>query len=145
MDFAVSGTTSVRLVAPLADMLNHSLDVKQCHAYDPKSGDLSILAAKDYQVGDQVRPPQLISIDAQFQKLTCRQMTGIHLLRQRAKQPAFASLWVCSGGQPQRQLRPRAPNEPAGPPLRAKGKALGAGRARLNLHHPPHREGPASE
>ncbi|PHH69475.1 hypothetical protein CDD83_5709 [Cordyceps sp. RAO-2017] len=25
-----------------------------CHAYDPKSGDLSILAAKDYQVGDQV-------------------------------------------------------------------------------------------
>ncbi|EEQ35353.1 putative [histone H3]-lysine(4) N-trimethyltransferase [Microsporum canis] len=54
MDFAVSGTTSVRLVAPLADMLNHSPDVKQCHAYDPTSGDLSILAAKDYQVGDQV-------------------------------------------------------------------------------------------
>ncbi|PFH56075.1 hypothetical protein XA68_17116 [Ophiocordyceps unilateralis] len=54
MDFAVSETTSVRLVAPLADMLNHSLDAKQCHAYDPKSGDLSILAAKDYQVGDQI-------------------------------------------------------------------------------------------
>ncbi|ATY67437.1 kinase-like domain [Cordyceps militaris] len=54
MDFAVSETTSVRLVAPLADMLNHSLDVKQCHAYDPTSGGLSILAAKDYQIGDQI-------------------------------------------------------------------------------------------
>ncbi|XWW98461.1 hypothetical protein V2A60_006461 [Cordyceps javanica] len=54
MDFAISETSSVRLLAPLADMLNHSIDVKQCHAYDPTSGDLTILAAKDYQVGDQV-------------------------------------------------------------------------------------------
>ena len=35
-------------------MLNHSSDVKQCHAYDPTTGDLSILASKDYSVGDQV-------------------------------------------------------------------------------------------
>lgn len=54
MDFAISNDTSVRLIAPFADMLNHSNDVKQCHAYDPRSGDLFILAAKDYQAGDQV-------------------------------------------------------------------------------------------
>lgn len=35
-------------------MLNHSSDVKQCHAYDPSTGDLSILASKDYTVGEQV-------------------------------------------------------------------------------------------
>ena len=57
MDFAVSADNSVRLIAPFADMLNHASDVKQCHAYDPKSGDLSVLAGKDYEKGDQVRTP----------------------------------------------------------------------------------------
>lgn len=54
MDFEVSEGNSVRLVAPFADMLNYSPEVKQCHAYDPSSGDLSALAGKDYEVGDQV-------------------------------------------------------------------------------------------
>ena len=54
MDFTVSKDKSIRLLAPFADMLNHSPDVKQCHAYDPSTGDLSILAGKDYQVGDQL-------------------------------------------------------------------------------------------
>lgn len=57
MDFAVSADNSVRLIAPFADMLNHSSDVKQCHAYDPKSGDLSVLAGKNYEKGDQVSFP----------------------------------------------------------------------------------------
>ncbi|OAA71767.1 Rubisco LS methyltransferase, substrate-binding domain protein [Akanthomyces lecanii RCEF 1005] len=54
MDFALPGGTSLRLLAPFADMLNHSSNVKQCHAYDPATGDLSILASRDYSVGDQV-------------------------------------------------------------------------------------------
>ncbi len=54
MDFTLSEGTSLRLLAPFADMLNHSSDVKQCHAYDPSTGDLSILASKDYTVGEQV-------------------------------------------------------------------------------------------
>ena len=45
---------SIRLLAPFADMLNHSLEVKQCHVYDTSSGNLSILAGKDYEPGDQV-------------------------------------------------------------------------------------------
>ncbi|KAJ8132753.1 hypothetical protein O1611_g870 [Lasiodiplodia mahajangana] len=53
MDFALPGGKSVRLLAPFADMLNHSSEVKQCHAYDPASGNLSILAGKDYEAGDQ--------------------------------------------------------------------------------------------
>ncbi|OAQ98842.1 hypothetical protein LLEC1_06050 [Akanthomyces lecanii] len=54
MDFALSEGNPLRLIAPFADMLNHSSDVKQCHAYDPTTGDLSILASKDYNVGEQV-------------------------------------------------------------------------------------------
>ena len=54
MDFAVSEGETVRLLAPFADMLNHSPHVKQCHAYDPASKSLSILAGKDYEVGEQV-------------------------------------------------------------------------------------------
>ncbi|KAM3512061.1 hypothetical protein MY11210_004321 [Beauveria gryllotalpidicola] len=54
MDFTVSEGNSLRLLAPFADMLNHSSEVKQCHAYDPTTGDLSILASKDYNAGDQV-------------------------------------------------------------------------------------------
>ncbi|KAK4214658.1 Rubisco LS methyltransferase [Rhypophila decipiens] len=53
MDFALPEGKSIRLVAPFADMLNHSSEVKQCHVYDPKSGNLSILAGKDYKAGDQ--------------------------------------------------------------------------------------------
>ncbi|KAL7919033.1 hypothetical protein ACQKWADRAFT_323289 [Trichoderma austrokoningii] len=54
MDFALPNGKMLRLLAPFADMLNHSSEVKQCHAYDPVAGNLSILAGKDYEVGDQV-------------------------------------------------------------------------------------------
>ncbi|VUC21996.1 unnamed protein product [Clonostachys rosea] len=54
MDFTIAKGNSVRLMAPFADMLNHASDAKQCHAYDPSTGDLSILACRDYQAGDQV-------------------------------------------------------------------------------------------
>ncbi|KAL6886101.1 N-methyltransferase [Trichoderma longibrachiatum] len=54
MDFTLPTGSSIRLLAPFADMLNHSSEVKQCHAYDVESGDLSVLAGKDYEVGDQV-------------------------------------------------------------------------------------------
>ncbi len=54
MDFALPDGNSIRLLAPFADMLNHSSEVKQCHVYDPSSGNVSILAGKDYKVGDQV-------------------------------------------------------------------------------------------
>ncbi|OPB38473.1 hypothetical protein A0O28_0015780 [Trichoderma guizhouense] len=54
MDFVLPDGKSLRVLAPFADMLNHSPDVVQCHAYDPLSGSLSVLAGKDYEVGDQV-------------------------------------------------------------------------------------------
>ena len=59
MDFSISEGNSIRLLAPFADMVNHSSDVNQCHAYDPNSGDLSIYASKDYQVDDQVESASL--------------------------------------------------------------------------------------
>ena len=55
MDFVLPDGSPLRLLAPFADMLNHSSEVKQCHVYDPSSGNLSILAGKDYKAGDQVR------------------------------------------------------------------------------------------
>lgn len=55
MDFVLPDGNSIRLMAPFADMLNHSPEVKQCHLYDASSGNLSVLAGKDYKVGDQVR------------------------------------------------------------------------------------------
>lgn len=54
MDFVLPGGKSLRLMAPFADMLNHSSEAKQCHVYDPSSGSLSVLAGKDFKVGDQV-------------------------------------------------------------------------------------------
>ncbi|PKK42609.1 hypothetical protein CI102_14856 [Trichoderma harzianum] len=54
MDFILPNGKSLRVLAPFADMLNHSPEVKQCHAYDPLSGNLSVLAGKDYEVGDQI-------------------------------------------------------------------------------------------
>ncbi|KAJ6783237.1 hypothetical protein PWT90_01155 [Aphanocladium album] len=53
MDFKIAEGNSVRLIAPFADMLNHSYEAKQCHAYDPNSGNLTVLAGKDYEAGDQ--------------------------------------------------------------------------------------------
>ncbi|KAK2730807.1 hypothetical protein FQN57_004127, partial [Myotisia sp. PD_48] len=53
MDFVLPDGKSIRLLAPFADMLNHSSDARQCHAYDPASGNLSVLAGKDYEAGDQ--------------------------------------------------------------------------------------------
>jgi hypothetical protein len=55
MDFVLPDGNSIRLLAPFADMLNHSSEVKQCHVYDVSSGNLSILAGKEYEIGDQVR------------------------------------------------------------------------------------------
>ncbi|KAL5087702.1 hypothetical protein Trisim1_007567 [Trichoderma cf. simile WF8] len=54
MDFVLPDGKSLRGLAPFADMLNHSPDVVQCHAYDPLSGSLSVLAGKNYELGDQV-------------------------------------------------------------------------------------------
>ncbi|KAK2594904.1 hypothetical protein QQS21_007403 [Conoideocrella luteorostrata] len=54
MDFSLPDGNSVRLLAPFADMLNHSSETKQCHVYDVSSGSLSVLAGKDYEAGDQV-------------------------------------------------------------------------------------------
>jgi hypothetical protein len=56
MDFVLPNGKPLRVLAPFADMLNHSPEVKQCHAYDPLSGNLSVLAGRDYKVGDQVCP-----------------------------------------------------------------------------------------
>ncbi|CAP62192.1 uncharacterized protein PODANS_5_12720, partial [Podospora anserina S mat+] len=53
MDFALPDGNSIRLLAPFADMLNHSSEVKPCHVYDVSSGNLSVLAGKDYEAGDQ--------------------------------------------------------------------------------------------
>lgn len=55
MDFELPDGTSIRLLAPFADMLNHSPEVKQCHVRNASSKSLSILAGKDYEAGDQVR------------------------------------------------------------------------------------------
>lgn len=54
MDFVLPDGNSIRVLAPFADMLNHSFEVKQCHVYDVVSGNLSVLAGKDYEAGDQV-------------------------------------------------------------------------------------------
>ncbi len=56
MDFVLPDSgKSIRLLAPFADMLNHSREVEPCHVYDPSSRNLSVLAGKDYEAGDQVR------------------------------------------------------------------------------------------
>ena len=54
MDFVLPDGSPLRLLAPFADMLNHSSEVKKCHVYDASSGNLSVLAGKDYKPGDQV-------------------------------------------------------------------------------------------
>ena len=54
MDFELADGNSIRLLAPFTDMLNHSSEIKQCHVYDVLSGSLSVLAGKEYEVGDQV-------------------------------------------------------------------------------------------
>ncbi|KAG4424591.1 hypothetical protein IFR04_002301 [Cadophora malorum] len=54
MDFKLPHGDSIRLLAPFADMVNHSHEVKQCHVYDAFSGNLSILAGKKYEPGDQL-------------------------------------------------------------------------------------------
>jgi hypothetical protein len=54
MDFVLPNGNSIRVVAPFADMFNHSPEVKPCHVYNASTGNLSILAGKDYEAGDQV-------------------------------------------------------------------------------------------
>lgn len=55
MDFKLPNGDSIRLLAPFADMLNHLPELKQCHVYDALSGNVSILAGKNYESEDQVR------------------------------------------------------------------------------------------
>ena len=57
MDFQLADGSSIRLLAPFIDMFNHSSETGQCHVYDTLSGSLSVLAGKEYNVGDQVTPP----------------------------------------------------------------------------------------
>lgn len=59
MDFKLPDGDSIRLLAPFADMLNHSSEVERCHSYDVLSGNLSVLAGKNYEPGDQARPSSL--------------------------------------------------------------------------------------
>lgn len=66
MDFALPNGESIRLIAPYADMLNHSPQAKQCHAYNTSSGDLSVLAGKDYDPGDQVHPPHSLILPSKL-------------------------------------------------------------------------------
>ncbi|KAK5629072.1 hypothetical protein RRF57_004787 [Xylaria bambusicola] len=54
MDFKLPDGNSFRLLAPFADMLNHSSEIQQCHVRDASSKNLSVLAGKDYEAGDQV-------------------------------------------------------------------------------------------
>lgn len=54
MDFKLPDGNSLRPLAPFADMLNHSSEVQQCHVRDTSSKNLSVLAGKDYEAGDQV-------------------------------------------------------------------------------------------
>lgn len=62
MDFVLPDGKSLRVLAPFADMLNHSPEVMQCHAYDPLSRSLSVLAGKGYEVGDQVNLPYTLMV-----------------------------------------------------------------------------------
>lgn len=79
MDFKLRDGESIRLMAPFADMLNHSPDVGQCHVYDPQSGNLSILAGKSYEPGDQVRLPSFLML--LMRPLTRSALAGLHQLR----------------------------------------------------------------
>lgn len=54
MDFILPGNKQLRVVAPYADMLNHSLDAKTYHMLDQQTNTLCVVAGKNYDVGDQV-------------------------------------------------------------------------------------------
>ncbi|KAJ1566236.1 hypothetical protein HK405_010628 [Cladochytrium tenue] len=54
MDFHTPDGMHVRAIAPFLDLANHSFDVPQCHAYDPSTGSIQIMAGKDYRKGDQI-------------------------------------------------------------------------------------------
>jgi SET domain len=54
MNFRLSDGQQLRLIAPFADMLNHSPDIPMCHIYDATNKTLRIVAGKDYEVGEQV-------------------------------------------------------------------------------------------
>ncbi|PVH92648.1 RuBisCo LSMT C-terminal, substrate-binding domain-containing protein [Periconia macrospinosa] len=66
MDFKLPDGDSIRLLAPFADMLNHSSEVERCHSYDVLSGNLSVLAGKNYEPGDQARPSSLTLLISVF-------------------------------------------------------------------------------
>ncbi|KAJ3417286.1 hypothetical protein HDV05_005742 [Chytridiales sp. JEL 0842] len=58
MDFKLKddkgGMRDLRLMAPFADMANHSDDVDQCHIFDERDGSVKIVAGKDYKAGDEI-------------------------------------------------------------------------------------------
>lgn len=54
MDFELPDGETIRVIAPFADMLNHSPDIKTCHIYDQQTNTIRVLAGKDYEAGDQV-------------------------------------------------------------------------------------------
>ena len=93
MDFVLPDGNSIRLLAPFADMLNHSSEIKQCHVYDASSKSLSILAGKDYEAGDQVWLSCCLLV------LICAHrgniLLGFHLLRTCSKQSPPTSIWLC--------------------------------------------------
>jgi hypothetical protein len=78
MDFTLPDGSSIRLLAPFADMLNHSSEVTPCHVYDVSSGNLSVLAGKDYEAGDQVCSS--CSLTVVSDSLTLGRFSGFHLL-----------------------------------------------------------------
>lgn len=93
MDFKLPKGDSIRILAPFADMLNHSIEAERCHSYDPSSGNLFILAGKNYDIGDQVR---LFSFPALLtDTLTYEFVLDIHQLRTCSKQSTVTSVWVC--------------------------------------------------
>jgi len=95
MDFVLPDGHSIRVLAPFADMLNHSSEVKPCHAYNVSSGNLSVLAGKDYEAGDQVCSScSLMVISYQFVYVGTI-LSGFYLLWTHSEQSPFTSLWLC--------------------------------------------------
>ena len=92
MDFELADGNSIRLLAPFTDMLNHSSEIKQCHVYDVWSGKLSVLAGKDYEVGDQVFSSRSLMNSSAY---LGRILLGFYQLWTYSEQSPITSLWLC--------------------------------------------------